>query len=278
MNARSASELLESAIQASIAAGRVIMEVYGGHFEVEHKSDLSPLTEADKRAHKAILEHLSGTHLPLLSEEEQEIPYTARSMWQRYWLVDPLDGTKEFVKRNGEFTVNIALMEQPDRPVDGSGIAIPLGGVIYAPAQDLLYYAWTGGGAYRLEHAATYPAMPAYERAAMSTRLPLSSNRSTYTILASRSHRDERTEAFIRDQQVREGEVELAFKGSALKFGLMAEGTADVYPRFAPTMEWDTAAGQIICNEAGREVTDVSTGKPMRYNKQDLMNNWFIVQ
>lgn len=278
MKARSVPELLDIAILASIAAGKVIMDVYSGHFDVEHKSDRSPLTEADKRAHKAISGMLSATGLPLLSEEGQDIPYTARSMWQRYWLVDPLDGTKEFVKRNGEFTVNIALMEQADRPVDGSGIAIPLGGVIYAPSQDLLYFAWAGGGAHRLQHAATYAAMPAYERAAMSTRLPLSSTRSTYTILASRTHRDEHTEAFIRDQQVREGEVELAFKGSALKFGLMAEGTADVYPRFAPTMEWDTAAGQIICNEAGREVTDVSTGKPMRYNKQDLMNNWFIVQ
>ncbi len=278
MNARPVPELLELAIQASIAAGRAIMEVYSGHFDVEHKSDLSPLTEADKRAHKAIAEQLSSTGLPLLSEEGQEIPYTARSMWQRYWLVDPLDGTKEFVKRNGEFTVNIALMEQADRPLDGTGIAVPVGGVIYAPAQDLLYFAWKGGGAHRLEKAATYAAMPAYERAAMSTRLPLSATHNIYTILASRTHRDERTEAFISEQQARVGAVELAFKGSALKFGLMAEGAADVYPRFAPTMEWDTAAGQIICNEAGKEVTDVATGKPMRYNKQDLMNNWFIVQ
>lgn len=277
MSLRPLSVLLDAAIGAAFQAGREIMEVYARPFTVDHKADRSPLTEADRRAHAAIEEALRATALPVLSEEGVQIPWTARSMWTHYWLVDPLDGTREFVKRNGEFSVNIALMEQPARAASPEGAAVPVAGVIYAPVDDLLYFGWKGGGAYRQEHAATREALPAYERAAMSARLPLNAPRTAYTVLASRSHRNERTEAFIREVEAREKEVVLASRGSALKFGTMAEGVADVYPRFGPTMEWDTAAGQVICAEAGRQVTDVATGQPLRYNKHELVNPAFIV-
>jgi len=270
--------LTEQAIHAAFAAGREIMQVYAGEIQVDHKDDRSPLTEADRRAHRTIAAHLEATGLPVLSEEGAMVEPTVRRQWERYWLVDPLDGTKEFVKRNGEFTVNIALMQREGSVEDALGVAVPIAGVIYAPVHDVLYFAWSGGGAYRLEHAATLAPGTAYERAAMSTRLPLPNTLTTRTVLASRSHRSAETEAFIREQEGTHGSVALTSKGSAWKFGLMAEGAAHVYPRFAPTMEWDTAAGQVICAEAGLTLTDVTTNATMRYNKYDLVNNWFIVQ
>ncbi|MBL7952620.1 MAG: 3'(2'),5'-bisphosphate nucleotidase CysQ [Flavobacteriales bacterium] len=270
--------LVEVAINAAFAGGRAIMEVYAGEFDVELKSDRSPVTLADRRAHTAIERELACTGLPVLSEEGAHLPFAQRQAWGRYWLVDPLDGTKEFVKRNGEFAVNIALMERDELPGGPLGNAKPIAGVIYGPVKDLLYFAWQGEGAFRQEEAATRKALPAYERVAMSTRLPVAEPRAAYTILASRSHRSPETEAFIQRKKEEHGQVVFAFLGSALKFGLMAEGAADVYPRYAPTMEWDTAAGQIICSEAGEQLTDVTTGEPMRYNKHELVNNWFIVQ
>lgn len=254
------------------------MEVYAGDFDVELKSDHSPVTLADRKAHTAIERELAGTGLPVLSEEGAHLPFKERQTWERYWLVDPLDGTKEFVKRNGEFAVNIALMRRDALPGGTLGNAEPIAGVIYAPVRDLLYFAWQGGGAYRQHGAATHTGLPAYERVAMSTRLPVAEPRAAYTILASRSHRSPETEAFIQRKRQEHDDVSFAFLGSALKFGLMAEGAADVYPRYAPTMEWDTAAGQIICTEAGLQLIDVTTDAPMRYNKNELVNNWFIVQ
>lgn len=254
------------------------MEVYAGEFDVELKSDRSPVTLADRKAHSAIVRELGQTGLPVLSEEGAHLPFKERQTWERYWLVDPLDGTKEFVKRNGEFSVNIALMQRDERPGGPLGSATPIAGVIYAPVDDVLFFGWLGGGAFRQRGAATHTELPAYERVAMSTRLPVGEPRSAYTILASRSHRSPETDAFVRRKQEEHGEVAFAFLGSALKFGLMAEGAADVYPRYAPTMEWDTAAGQIICSEAGKQLTDLTTGGPMRYNKYELVNNWFIVE
>lgn len=270
--------LVDAAIRAAFAGGKAIMNVYAGPFAVQLKADHSPLTQADRDAHVAIEESLRGSGLPLVSEEGGTVPSSVRQEWPCYWLVDPLDGTKEFVKRNGEFTVNIALMRCDTGLRSPLGNANPVAGVLYAPAKDLLYFAWAGGGAYRMNAAATHAAVPAYERVAMSTPLPIAHNRSTYTILASRSHRSPETEAFIRGKEEEHGTIELAFMGSALKFGLMAEGAADAYPRHAPTMEWDTAAGQIICAEAGKQLIDVTTDAPMRYNKNEPVNNWFIVQ
>ena len=270
--------LVSKAIEAALAAGREILEVYGSAFAVEHKDDRSPLTEADKRAHAAIVRVLAGTDLPVLSEEGKETGAEARQTWQRYWLVDPLDGTKEFIKRNGEFTVNIALMERDGQPAGALGAARPIAGVLYVPVKDVLYFAWEGGGAWRQEGATTLEAATTYERAAMASRLPLRTERAAYTIVASRSHQSPETEAFIAKAREQHGEVALASMGSALKICLVAEGAADVYPRYAPTMEWDTAAGHAIANEAGRQLIDVSTDAPMRYNKHSLVNNCFIVQ
>lgn len=270
--------LVSKAVDAALAAGREILEVYAGEHAVELKEDRSPLTKADRRAHAAILKELSVTGIPVLSEEGRTIPLEERQGWQRYWLVDPLDGTKEFIKRNGEFTVNIALMECVGGAQGTGGMAVPIAGVLYVPVKDVLYMAWQGGGAYRLEAAATLPAGTAYERAARAQRLPLGPPPNAYTIVASRSHQSPETAAFIRTKEKEHGAVRLASMGSALKICLVAEGAAHVYPRFAPTMEWDTAAGQAIAMEAGRELIDMSTGAPMRYNKHELVNQWFIVQ
>jgi 3'(2'), 5'-bisphosphate nucleotidase len=270
--------LVTKAIEAALAAGREILEVYGSAFAVEHKDDRSPLTEADKRAHAAIVQVLASTGLSVLSEEGKETGAEARQAWQRYWLVDPLDGTKEFIKRNGEFTVNIALMERDGQPAGPLGAARPIAGVLYVPVKDVLYFAWEGGGAWRQEQATTREAGTTYERAAMASRLPLHTQRTAYTIVASRSHQSPETEAFIAKAREQHGEVALASMGSALKICLVAEGAADVYPRYAPTMEWDTAAGHAIANEAGRQLIDVTADAPMRYNKHSLVNNWFIVQ
>lgn len=270
--------LTSLAIEAAFAAGREILAVYAQGFEVGEKDDRSPITEADLRAHAAIEQVLRPSGLPVLSEEGRSIPLIERQAWQRYWLVDPLDGTKEFVKRNGEFTVNIALMERDDMPAGPLGSATPIAGVLHVPVSGALYYAWNGGGAYRQEDAATFDTRDPYERTRMSDRIPLPNQRAAYTVVASRSHASPETEAFIARMQQQHGQVALTSIGSALKIALVAEGSADVYPRYAPTMEWDVAAGHAIANEAGRSVIDLTTGGPMRYNKQDLMNNWFIVQ
>jgi 3'(2'), 5'-bisphosphate nucleotidase len=269
---------LDIAIEACLAGGKEINAVYAGSFSVDHKADDSPLTEADRRSHTAIAALLATTGLPVLSEEGGSIDRQERMAWQRYWCVDPLDGTKEFVKRNGEFTVNIALMERDELPAGALGSATPVMGLLYAPDRDVLYFAWIGGGAYRQEKAATHEGVSAYERLAMATRLPSVEGRNTYTILASRSHRSPETDAFIQRMEKEHADIAIDSMGSALKFGLLAEGTADAYPRYAPTMEWDTAAGQVICTEAGKQLIDVTTDAPMRYNKHELVNNWFIVQ
>ncbi len=271
------TDLITTAIDAALAAGREILAVYAGPIAVERKDDESPLTEADKRAHRAIAAALAATRLPLLSEEGRSLPAAERRRWDRYWLVDPLDGTKEFVRRNGEFTVNIALMEREAEPTGPAGVAVPMGGVIYAPVKDLLYFAWRGGGAWRQDRA-TATAADATARAAASARLPLPSGRDKFTIVASRSHPSPETEAFIRRAEQEHGGVELTSLGSALKICLVAEGAADAYPRFAPTMEWDTAAGHAIAREAGFDLLDPRTGAALRYNKIDLVNPWFVVR
>ncbi len=270
--------LIDTAIAAALAAGREILEVYASVIDVEEKEDRSPLTEADKRAHRAIANVLESTGIPVLSEEGKGSDPAERQAWDRYWLVDPLDGTKEFIKRNGEFTVNIALMQRDALPVGPLGASTPIGGVLYVPVKDVLYFAWQGGGAYRQEDARRSAAVTVAERLGSASRLPVEEEPTAYTIVASRSHRSPETEAFIAKMRVEHGDVALASMGSALKICMVAEGSAHVYPRFAPTMEWDTAAGHAICLEAGRELVDVTTGEAMRYNKYELVNNWFIVQ
>lgn len=270
--------LMDHAIAAAFAASREILDVYSRPINVELKDDRSPLTEADKRAHAAIAKELAKTGLPVLSEEGKSNDPKDRQAWQRYWLVDPLDGTKEFIKRNGEFTVNIALMERDAQPAGPLGAAVPIAGVLYVPVKDILYFAWQGGGSYRLDNAASLALTDTAKAAAKATRLPMANSRKAFTIVASRSHASPDTDAYIKKMEKEHGSVETVSMGSALKICLVAEGAADAYPRYAPTMEWDTAAGHAIVNEAGKTLVDVSTGQPMRYNKHELLNQWFIVQ
>lgn len=272
-------QLLSTAIEAALAAGDRIRAVYGARFDVAWKSDNSPVTQADQRAHEVIAEVLGPTGLPVLSEEGSLPAMAERQAWDRYWLVDPLDGTKEFVQRNDEFCVNIAMMERDDAPAGPLGAAWPVAGVVYAPVSDLLYFAWQDGGAYRQRRAATSAGLSAYERAAMAERLPDPTVPSRpFTVVGSRSHASPEALAYVGLMRQRHGEVAVVNMGSALKMCLVAEGSADTYPRHTPTMEWDTAAGHAIISEVGRQVIDMTTGAPLRYNKQELVNPGFIVQ
>jgi 3'(2'), 5'-bisphosphate nucleotidase len=250
----SLTELLKTAIRASEIASQEILNVYNSpDFGVEVKADHSPLTIADKRSHDAIESVLKETNLPILSEEGKSIPYETRKSWKRFWLIDPLDGTKEFIKRNGEFTVNISLIED-ERPVVG---------VVTIPVTGEVYYASENNGAYLNKNA-------------METALP---KRKTVTLLekglrivASRSHMDEETRRFISKLD----SPELISAGSSLKFMLLASGKADVYPRFAPTMEWDTAAAHAVVNETGLSVIRTDNGQALSYNKENLLNPYFL--
>ena len=244
--------LITEVASAAREAGAAILEVYKTDFNVEHKADNSPLTVADKRSHEIIVRRLCGIEnapFPVLSEEGRDIPYESRRNWEYFWVVDPLDGTKEFVKRNGEFTVNIALVHK-DRPVLG---------VIYVPVRETIYCAALGSGVYREDKDGR-------------EKLPLKQRPEHFTVAGSRSHANKELTSFIETAKMRYGEVDVISAGSALKFCLVAEGRADVYPRFGPTMEWDTAAGHIIVEEAGG-----SASKSLTYNKPNLVNGNFLV-
>ena len=260
-------ELLEVAINASLKGGDAIMDVYASDFAVEHKDDKSPLTLADKNCNEVIEEYLIPTNIPILSEEGAEISFSEREDWEYFWLVDPLDGTKEFVKRNGEFTVNIALIHNGN----------PIMGVIYVPVKKELYFALDGLGSYKISDF-TDEISDLEELISFSEKLPIKNSRDTYIIVGSRSHISEETEQFFAEKKQEYGEVEVMAVGSSLKLCMVAEGSADSYPRFAPTMEWDTAAGQAICEHAGFNVIDWQTKKPMLYNREELLNNWFLVK
>jgi len=254
---------LKSAISAALRAGREIMEVYSkGELSSWEKADNSPLTEADVRSHRVIVEGLKSFNFPILSEEGKDIPYVERREWEKFWLVDPLDGTKEFLKRNGEFTVNIALIKDKT----------PVLGVVYAPALDLLYYGFKGG-AFKVERASTLSLEEIFTK---GKSLPLQGgSQGKLRVVASRSHLSEETEEFI--EELKKGkEVELVSVGSSLKLCYVAEGKADVYPRFAPTMEWDTAAGQAVVEASGGKVLDAKSLRPLTYNKESLLNPYFI--
>lgn len=256
---------LKIAIEATIAAGEKIMEIYeSGDFGVDMKSDNSPLTKADIASHNVIMSFLEKTGIPVLSEEGKDIPYSERQNWKKLWIVDPIDGTKEFIKKNGEFTVNIALIENNQ----------PIAGVVYAPAIDELYYSDTENGAFLTTGNHAHSLESAIEN---GVKIP-SEQPSKYTVVASRSHMSPETEDFVNELRVEHGELELISKGSSLKLCMVARGKANCYPRFAPTMEWDTAAGQAICNHAGFIVTDWKTKEPMKYNREELLNNWFLVK
>lgn len=253
-------------LEAVLAAGKAIMEVYSGPIDVEMKDDRSPLTEADKRGHRCIEECLKTTGLPVLSEEGRAIPYWEREKWNAFWMVDPLDGTKEFIKRNGEFTVNVALIED--------GIAIF--GVVYAPVLEKLYWGSAGGEAY-LAEGAGYELTPDAIKA-LAKPIRARKKASPYKVVGSRSHSTPETETFIEKLKSEHGELEFVSMGSSLKLCLVAEGKAQIYPRFAPTMEWDTAAGHAVATGAGCRVYEPVSGTELSYNKADLLNPWFVVE
>lgn len=235
------------------AAGRRILDIYERGFKVEHKEDRSPLTEADRAAHELISAQLNALtpDIPVLSEESAKIDYQERAAWNRFWLVDPLDGTKEFINRNGEFTVNIALIENQRAVL----------GVVYVPVTNVMYFAADGLGAFKQQGASAAQAIRTRHYAG---KKPI--------VVASRSHAGPETEAFLKSL----GEHDVVSMGSALKLCLVAEGAADVYPRLGPTMEWDTAAAQCVVEAAGGRVTDLKR-QVLVYNKSSLLNPWFMV-
>jgi len=237
-------------------AGDAIMQIYRKDFKVEHKQDNSPLTLADKKANDIIENNLNRLliTLPILSEEGDSIPYGERRHWEYFWLVDPLDGTKEFIKKNDEFTVNIALIHKNT----------PVLGVVYAPALNVCYWAKKGEGAFK-----------------DGERLPinLESQRNTYRIVVSRSHMSDDTQVFVNEIDT-DKEKELISIGSSLKICLVAEGKADVYPRLGPTMEWDTGAAHAVAKESCKElyILEKFNFTNVNYNKENLLNPWFVVK
>ena len=264
---------LMAAIVAALKAGEEIRTIYNdpaSDFEIERKADNSPLTIADRKAHEAIVAVLNNTPFPILSEEGKQLDYSVRRDWNALWVVDPLDGTKEFIKRNGEFTVNIALVEN----------SVPKLGVIYVPVKSELYFAQEGVGAFKRSDITSLceDCVSLEQLIKESELLPVKAGRDHFIAVASRSHLTPETEVYIEDLKKKHGSVELISSGSSIKICLVAEGAADVYPRFAPTMEWDTAAGHAIARAAGMEVYQAGKNEPLRYNKEDLLNPWFIVE
>lgn len=250
--------LCEHCVNIAREAGREILEIYESGFDIEHKDDKSPLTNADMASHHTIVEALSALtpEIPILSEESAKLPFEERSQWRTYWLVDPLDGTREFIKRNGEFTVNIALIDNHRSIL----------GVIHVPVLDIDYFAYAGGGAFKSEQAG--------EAKSIRVKNP---DASRLVVAGSRSHGSEEMQKYMENLAASYDEVEMLSMGSSLKFCLVAEGKADLYPRLGLTSEWDTAAAQCIVEQAGGHVTrtDMSV---LEYNTKDsLLNPFFFV-
>lgn len=242
-------------------AGAAIMRVYSRGFGVVSKQDGSPLTEADTAAHRVIEDRLQAEfpEIPVLSEESAEVaPFALRREWERYWLVDPLDGTKEFVKRNGQFTVNIALIEH----------GRPVAGVVYAPVPEQMYWGSREAGAYKVTRQGPLVRIRCSE-------IPRSG---TLRVVGSRSHLSAATRSYIEELRSRYSGISFVAMGSSLKICLVAEGSADLYPRLAPTMEWDTAAAHAVLNAAGGKLLQHGRSDELRYNKEHLLNGWFVAE
>jgi len=263
--------LTETAVMAALRGGGRIMEIYddpAADFEVERKADDSPLTVADRRADEVICAMLAATGIPVLSEEMAAAPYETRSGWERLWIVDPLDGTKEFIGRRDDFTVNIALVEG----------GVPVAGAVYLPVFGILYVAVKGEGSFRVDGVRPDTAATLSELMAMGTPLPLPAGDRPYTCVASVSHLDDDTRRFIDSLRAVHPDLAIVSRGSSIKICLVAEGAADIYPRMAPTMEWDTAAGHAVALMAGRDIVRADDMTPLAYNKRDLHNPRFIVK
>ena len=260
--------IYQSAIKAAIEGGKEILKIYSqDEIHIDYKGDDSPLTKADSAANTKIIQILDQTKLPIISEENKQLDFSIRKKWETCWIVDPLDGTKEFIKRNGEFTVNIALCH----------LGVPVFGVIYVPVTRELYYAdVTDKKAFKslLDENQNIPPELCKETDLI---LAASGPKSNVRVVGSRSHMNQDTTDFIEDLKKKYSDVEIVSKGSSLKFCLVAEGKADVYPRFAPTMEWDTAAGHAICSAVGLKVTSQHTQEEVTYNKENLLNPYFLV-
>jgi len=247
---------LEKVVAIAQEAGDAIMEIYARDFQIDYKDDKSPLTEADTKSNEIICAALGKVYpeIPILSEENKAEEYEVRKHWEYFWLIDPIDGTKEFIKKNGEFTVNIALIHNNT----------PVIGVVYAPALGDMYKAKKGEGAFK-----------------NGQKLPLEVNEApekSLRVVASKSHLSEETQTFIDDLAKGTQSIEQVSKGSSLKLVMVAEGSADIYPRLAPTMEWDTGAADAIVREAGKMSYQFDTEFPVLYNKENLLNPWFIVK
>ena len=259
-------ELLSIAIIASVEAGEAIMKVYSNKIDVVYKEDESPLTLADKNANKIINKHLVKSKIPIISEENKILTYEERKNWKQCWIVDPLDGTKEFIKRNGEFTVNIALIKNNK----------PIIGVIYVPVSKTLYFTSDDSSkSYKVLLKTNIIIIDEIFNNAVEI-FPSEINNNILRIVGSRSHLNDTTKNYI-SKIKKKNKTKIVSKGSSLKFCIVAEGGAEIYPRFAPTMEWDTAAGQAICEAVGVKVIDVTTNEPLKYNKQNLLNPHFLV-
>jgi len=256
---------INEVVKIAEKAGNAIMQIYKKDFKIEYKDDKSPLTEADIKSNEIICEALKNLYpeIPMLSEENKEVFYDERKNWSYYWCIDPIDGTKEFIKKNDEFTVNIALIHN----------GIPVLGVVYAPAVDKMYMAKQGEGAFL-----------------NGQKLPFVQRKKEFAVVASKSHLSEETQSFINDLKVKYPNLELNSKGSSLKLCMVAEGEADIYPRIALTMEWDTAAAHAIVLESGKNVYQYDEKisaleylgnndklKVVLYNKENLLNPYFVV-
>ncbi|MDE3182513.1 MAG: 3'(2'),5'-bisphosphate nucleotidase CysQ [Bacteroidota bacterium] len=252
-------QLIQIAENAAIDAGRSIMEIYDSdEFATEMKDNATPITRADKSAHEIVTQSLSKTGLPILSEEGINVDFKERKLWEYFWLIDPLDGTKEFIHKNGEFTVNIALMK----------MNVPVAGIIYRPCSGSLYSGAAGYGIFKKEHAETIQFFPLKKRKTLDELLAKENIR----LVASRSHPSKETQTFSAQFK----KVEIMSAGSSLKFMLLLENKAEVYPRFGTTMEWDTAAAHAILNASNRGVYQTDLASELSYNKPDLRNPFFI--
>lgn len=257
------SKELNKAIKAALKAGKAIMEIY--HSEdllVVLKNDSSPLTQADTQAHEIIKKSL-GPSFPLLSEEGSKINYLERKNWSKFWMIDPIDGTKEFIKRNGEFTVNIALIENQT----------PIMGVVYAPALRILYFAEKGLGSFKAEGIESIEDLNHANTINLSNRTYPKS----YTLVVSKSHMNDETQKYVDKKEKEYGEITCKSYGSSLKICKVADGSAHCYPRFGPTMEWDTAAAHAIVQIAGCKVSQSENNLNLIYNKKKLVNPSFII-
>jgi 3'(2'), 5'-bisphosphate nucleotidase len=260
--------LLKLAINAALVAGEEILNIYETNFSVEIKSDNTPVTWADKNSSSSILKTLQSSQLPIISEEEDVMDYEIRKSWEHFWLIDPLDGTKEFVKRNGEFAINIALIEN----------GIPVIGVIYAPVLKQIYFASKQNGSYTFSFDKHVSDLLSVDVFLSAKSLPLQKLPKRYTVIASRSHLSREVNARIETLKNLYGDVDIINCGSSLKQCLVAEGKAHEYPRYGTTMEWDTAAGQCILEQSGSALIDLETNSAMRYNKTSMKNNYFIAK